>query len=142
VRLVLLSLGFVFAALPAFADELSPYQSKLLASLEVKVPSKLDQVTTIVGFSFEGDTIVYHYQVAADLSPDVDLAAYRAKQFDGYCATMRSIFKPDEVTALTHDFAFSGGQEVRMGVTMEECQAVADADRQSFFKFAREQSGI
>jgi hypothetical protein len=55
---------------------------------------------------------------------------------------MRDLYQQGELTAFEHDFTFADGGTVSLGVSMDECQAKADAGWKDLMTFAHQQGAF
>lgn len=140
-NLVWLAVLAAVAMSPALGDELTPYQTVFLADANksMALPMRVNGNTMLNGLSFSETTFVYHYEVTDTMRPDMDVEAHRQTQLAKYCAFMMKIFKENEVTALAHDFTFTGGGHARFGVTMDECDAIAKEAARPTYEYFQEQ---
>lgn len=128
-------------AMPVMAEELSPYQVGFLDRHKSGLPMEVDSVTTLTAFSFSGTTLIYHYEAKGKFREDLDLEAYRQTRLDSYCETLADLYAPHELTAIEHDFGFTDGKRVSLGVTMDECAKKSREAMEKFSEFIREKSG-
>lgn len=103
-------------------------QLRLLTEARRGLPARMDELTVLDSFAFDGTTLVYGYQVAAGLSPDVDVAAFKAAGLPNSCRTLNDAYRPGELEAIRHHYVFSGGTVLDIDVSRLDCARAKAAD--------------
>lgn len=97
------------------------YQAKVLADGRRQLPHRMDEVTVLESFEFDGRTLVYGYAVSVPKPGGIDVAAFKAAGLPATCATLNEAFRAGEIEAIRHHYTFSDGAVLALDITRPDC---------------------
>jgi hypothetical protein len=105
---------------PAMAG-LTEYQAALLLKNQATLPVTLDEVTTLVSVSWDGNTFVYDYTLSVPSNPNLDIDQLKAAMLTGFCDALKQMARPGELEALRYRYVTTDGKTLSLDITGADC---------------------
>jgi hypothetical protein len=86
------------------AENVAVFQEQILREARLSLPQKVDDVTTLTAFTFEGTTLVYHYEVEAEPGTELNLEAFKTQRLVGLCEVLMNVKTPGVVEATKYEY--------------------------------------
>ena len=102
-------------------EGLTEYQAALLLNTQATLPLTLDEITTLVSVSWDGQTFVYDYTLSIPSNPNLDIDQFKAAQLSIFCDALKQMVRPGELDALRYRYVTTDGKTLSLDITGADC---------------------
>ena len=105
----------------AGVEGLTEFQAALLLNTQVTLPLTLDEITTLVSVSWDGQTFVYDYTLSIPSNPNMDIEQVKTAQLALFCDALKQLSRPGELESLRYRYITTDGKTLSFDITGADC---------------------
>jgi hypothetical protein len=105
----------------AGVEGLTEFQAALLLNTQVTLPLTLDEITTLVSVSWDGQTFVYDYTLSIPSNPNMDIEQVKTAQLGLFCDALKQLSRPGELESLRYRYVTTDGKTLSFDITGADC---------------------